>query len=239
MYGTGIFYDTGAGFFYGGLVRRKNVVNTMLACTFIMGLSVVMWILFGYSLSFGGNHAGIIGDFRWFGLNGIGMGDAGPYAPTIPHFVYIAFQMMFAMITPALITGSLVGRVKFKALFIFILLWSIVVYYPMAHMVWGEGGLLAELGSVDFAGGNVVHISSGVSALVLQLYLEEEKDMSIQHIVYTTYLLLRLELLFSGLAGLDSMQEVLLRLTDLRHMLSLPQQYQAPAQCFHGCLLMW
>lgn len=130
------FMTPGLAFFYGGLVRRKNVVNTMLACTFIMGLSVVMWILFGYSLSFGGNHAGIIGDFRWFGLNGIGMGDAGPYAPTIPHFVYIAFQMMFAMITPALITGSLVGRVKFKALFIFILLWSIVVYYPM-HIWYG------------------------------------------------------------------------------------------------------
>ena len=160
------FMTPGLAFFYGGLVRRKNVVNTMMACTFIMGLSVVMWILFGYSLSFGGNHGGIIGDFRWFCLNGIGMDDAGPYAATIPHFVYIAFQMMFAMITPALITGSLVGRVKFKALFFFVLFWSILVYYPMAHMVWGEGGFLAEIGSVDFAGGNVVHISSGVSALV-------------------------------------------------------------------------
>lgn len=179
------FMTPGLAFFYGGLVRRKNVVNTMLACTFIMGLSVVMWILFGYSLSFGGNHAGIIGDFRWFGLNGIGMDDAGPYAPTIPHFVYIAFQMMFAMITPALITGSLVGRVKFKALFIFILLWSIVVYYPMAHMVWGEGGLLAELGSVDFAGGNVVHISSGVSALVFAIILGRRKGY--EHTAYRVH----------------------------------------------------
>ena len=179
------FMTPGLAFFYGGLVRRKNVVNTMLACTFIMGLSVVMWILFGYSLSFGGNHAGIIGDFRWFGLNGIGMGDAGPYAPTIPHFVYIAFQMMFAMITPALITGSLVGRVKFKALFIFILLWSIVVYYPMAHMVWGDGGLLAELGSVDFAGGNVVHISSGVSALVFAIILGRRKGY--EHTAYRVH----------------------------------------------------
>ena len=169
------FMTPGLAFFYGGLVRRKNVVNTMMACTFIMGLSVVMWILFGYSLSFGGNHGGIIGDFRWFCLNGIGMGDAGPYAATIPHFVYIAFQMMFAMITPALITGSLVGRVKFKALFFFVLFWSILVYYPMAHMGWGEGGFLAEIGSVDFAGGNVVHISSGVSALVFAIVLGRRK----------------------------------------------------------------
>lgn len=165
------FMTPGLAFFYGGLVRRKNVVNTMMACVAIMGLSVVMWVLFGYSLSFGGDHAGIIGDFRWFGLSGIGMDEAGPYAATIPHLVFVALQMMFAMITPALITGSLVGRVKFKALFLFIALWSVVVYYPMAHMVWGEGGFLAEIGSVDFAGGNVVHISSGVSALVFALIL--------------------------------------------------------------------
>ena len=165
------FMTPGLAFFYGGLVRRKNVVNTMMACVAIMGLSVVMWVLFGYSLSFGGDHAGIIGDFRWFGLSGIGMDEAGPYAATIPHLVFVAFQMMFAMITPALITGSLVGRVKFKALFLFIALWSVVVYYPRAHMVWGEGGFLAEIGSVDFAGGNVVHISSGVSALVFALIL--------------------------------------------------------------------
>lgn len=165
------FMTPGLAFFYGGLVRRKNVVNTMMACTSIMGLSVVLWVLCGYSLSFGGNHAGIIGDFRWFGLNGIAMDEAGPYAATIPHLVFVAFQMMFAMITPALITGSLVGRVRFKALFLFILLWSFVVYYPMAHMVWGEGGFLAAIGSVDFAGGNVVHISSGVSALVFALAL--------------------------------------------------------------------
>lgn len=164
------FMTPGLAFFYGGLVRRKNVVSTMMACVSIMGLSVVMWALFGYSLAFGGNHAGIIGDFRWFGLEGVGM-ETGPYADTIPHLVFCAFQMMFAMITPALITGALVGRMKFKALFIFIALWSIVVYYPLAHMVWGEGGFLAEIGSVDFAGGDVVHISSGVSALVLAIIL--------------------------------------------------------------------
>lgn len=176
------FMTPGLAFFYGGLVRRKNVVNTMMACTAIMGLSVVMWVLFGYSLSFGGNHAGIIGDFRWFGLNGIAMDEAGPYADNIPHLVFAAFQMMFAMITPALITGSLVGRVKFKAMFLFIALWSVVVYYPMAHMVWGEGGLLAAIGSVDFAGGNVVHISSGVSALVFALVLGRRRGY--EHTAY-------------------------------------------------------
>ena len=164
------FMTPGLAFFYGGLVRRKNVCNTMMACVAIMGLSVVLWTLFGYSLAFGGNHGGIIGDFRWIALNGVGW-EAGPYADTIPHLVFCAFQMMFAMITPALITGSLVGRMKFKALLLFVTLWSFVVYYPLAHMVWGEGGLLAEIGSVDFAGGDVVHISSGISALVLAIIL--------------------------------------------------------------------
>ena len=168
------FMTPGLAFFYGGLVRRKNVCNTMMACVAIMGLSVLLWTMFGYSLSFGGNHAGIIGDFRWAFLNDVGW-EAGPYADTIPHLVFAAFQMMFAMITPALITGAVVGRMRFKALFSFIALWSFLVYYPMAHMVWGEGGFLAAIGSVDFAGGNVVHIGSGVSALVLATYLGRRK----------------------------------------------------------------
>lgn len=168
------FMTPGLAFFYGGLVRRKNVVNTMMACGAIMGLSVVMWTLFGYSLAFGGNHGGIIGDFRWFALNGVGW-EPGPYADTIPHLVFVAFQMMFAMITPALITGAVVGRMRFKALFFFIAIWFLIVYYPMAHMVWGDGGFLAAIGSVDFAGGNVVHISSGVSALVLAIYLGQRR----------------------------------------------------------------
>ena len=168
------FMTPGLAFFYGGLVRRKNVVNTMMACGAIMGLSVVMWTLFGYSLAFGGNHGGIIGDLRWFALNGVGW-EPGPYADTIPHLVFVAFQMMFAMITPALITGAVVGRMRFKALFFFVAIWSLIVYYPMAHMVWGDGGFLAAIGSVDFAGGNVVHISSGVSALVLAIYLGQRR----------------------------------------------------------------
>ena len=163
------FMTPGLAFFYGGLVRRKNVVNTMMACAAIMGLSVVMWTLFGYSLAFGGNHGGIIGDFRWFAMNGVGW-EPGPYADTIPHLVFAAFQMMFAMITPALITGAVVGR-----MFLFVAIWSVIVYYPMAHMVWGDGGFLAAIGSVDFAGGNVVHISSGISALVLAIYLKQRR----------------------------------------------------------------
>ena len=168
------FMTPGLAFFYGGLVRRKNVVNTMMAIVMIMGLSVVMWALLGYSLAFGGNHGGIIGDFRWFGLEGVGW-DIGPYSDSIPNLVFCAFQMMFAIITPALITGSVVGRMKFKALFIFVAIWSIIVYYPLAHMVWGQGGFLAELGSVDFAGGDVVHISSGITALVLAIILGKRK----------------------------------------------------------------
>ena len=172
--GLVFFMTPGLAFFYGGLVRRKNVVNTMMAIVMIMGLSVVMWALLGYSLAFGGNHGGIIGDFRWFGLEGVGW-DIGPYSDSIPNLVFCAFQMMFAIITPALITGSVVGRMKFKALFIFVAIWSVIVYYPLAHMVWGQGGLLAELGSVDFAGGDVVHISSGITALVLAIILGKRK----------------------------------------------------------------
>ena len=175
------FMTPGLAFFYGGLVRRKNVGNTMMACVAIMGISVVMWVLFGYSLAFGGNHAGIIGDFRWFAFSDIGM-ETGPYFEKIPHLVFAAFQMMFAMITPALITGALVGRLKFKALFFFVIFWSVIVYYPLAHMVWGEGGLLAEIGSVDFAGGDVVHISSGISALVLAVLIGKRRGYE-----HTTY----------------------------------------------------
>ena len=178
------FMTPGLAFFYGGLVRRKNVVNTMMACVSIMGLAVVMWALFGYSLAFGGNHGGVIGDFRWLGLSGVGM-EAGPYADNIPHLVFCAFQMMFAIITPALFTGALVGRMRFKALFLFVALWSVVVYYPLAHMVWGEGGLLAAIGSVDFAGGNVVHISSGVTALVMAVLLGRRRGY--EHTVYRVH----------------------------------------------------
>ena len=199
------FMTPGLAFFYGGLVRRKNVCNTMMACVSIMGLSVVMWALFGYSLAFGGNHGGIIGDLRWIGLNNVGM-KPGPYADTIPHLVFCAFQMMFAMITPALITGSLVGRMKFKALFLFVAIWSVIVYYPMAHMVWGEGGLLAAIGSVDFAGGDVVHISSGVSALVLAIILGKRRgyEVTTYRIHNIPFVVLGASLLWFGWFGFNA-----------------------------------
>ena len=165
----------GLAFFYGGMVRRKNVVNTMMTSIFVIGIATVMWVLFGYSLAFVVDHLGIIGDLSHLGLVGL-TGKVGEYASTIPDLGFAMFQMMFAIITPALITGAVAGRMKFKALFLFIIFWSTLVYYPMAHMVWGIGGFLAKIGSVDFAGGNVVHISSGVSALVLCLVLGKRKD---------------------------------------------------------------
>ncbi|MGN0055735.1 MAG: ammonium transporter [Atopobiaceae bacterium] len=165
-----LFMTPGLAFFYGGLGRRKNVANNIMASFFIVGLEIVMWMVFGFTLAFGSDHGGIIGGFDYLLMGGVGS-DAGPYAATIPFMAYALFQMMFAIITPALITGAIAGRMRFKALFLFILLWTIVVYYPIAHMVWGQGGILAAIGSVDFAGGNVVHISSGVSALVLCICL--------------------------------------------------------------------
>ncbi|MDR0434698.1 MAG: ammonium transporter [Gracilibacteraceae bacterium] len=166
----------GLGFFYGGLGRRKNVVSNLMASVFITGLGMVLWVLIGYTLAFGGNTGGVIGSFAHVGMSGFAPGellDPAAENGSIPILVFAAFQMMFALITPAILTGSVAGRMNFKALFIFIALWSLVVYYPLAHMVWGEGGLLGAgwLQSLDFAGGNVVHISSGVSGLVLCLLL--------------------------------------------------------------------
>ena len=160
----------GLAFFYGGMVRRKNVLNTLMSSFFICGLASLMWVIIGYSLSFGNDIGGIIGGLNFFGFIGVGAAPSA-YAPTIPHELFAAFQMMFAVITPALITGSLTGRMKFSSLFIFIGLWSLLVYYPLAHMVWGAGGLINSLGAVDFAGGDVVHISSGVSGLVACIIL--------------------------------------------------------------------
>ena len=169
------FMTPGLAFFYGGLVRRKNVLNTMLSSFFIMGLASMMWVLVGYSLSFSGNCGGVIGNLKSFCMANVGW-EPGAYADGIPALLFAAFQMMFAIITPALITGSVAGRMRFKALFAFIALWLLIVYFPMAHMVWGKGGLLGEvLGSVDFAGGNVAHISSGVSGLVLSLMLGKRR----------------------------------------------------------------
>ena len=195
----------GLAFFYGGLVRRKNVVNTMMTSIFVIGIAAVMWTLFGYSLAFGNDHFGIIGDFSWLGLQGI-EGSTTDYVSTIPHLEFAIFQMMFAIITPALITGAVAGRMKFKALFLFIILWSVIVYYPMAHMVWGVGGFLAKIGSVDFAGGNVVHISSGVSALILCIVLGKRKDyLRVQYHVHNIpFVVLGASLLLFGWFGFNA-----------------------------------
>lgn len=195
----------GLAFFYGGLVRRKNVVNTMMTSVFVIGIAAIMWALFGYSLAFGNDHFGIIGDFSWLGLQGI-EGSTTDYVSTVPHLEFAIFQMMFAIITPALITGAVAGRMKFKALFLFIILWSVIVYYPMAHMVWGLGGFLAKIGSIDFAGGNVVHISSGVSALVLCIVLGKRKDyLRVQYHVHNIpFVVLGASLLLFGWFGFNA-----------------------------------
>jgi Amt family ammonium transporter len=157
------------GFFYGGLVRRKNVLATIMHSFFILALISVQWVLWGYTLAFGPDHGGLIGGLDWAVLRGVGQ-DPGPYAPTVPHEAYMVFQMMFAVITPALITGAFAERKRFKAFVVFTLLWATLVYDPVAHWVWG-GGWLGQLGALDFAGGTVVHITSGVSALVAALVL--------------------------------------------------------------------
>ena len=199
------FMTPGLAFFYGGLVRRKNVLNTMISSFFIMGLASLLWVLVGYSLSFSGNCGGVIGNLKSFCMNNVGW-EPGAYADGIPALLFAAFQMMFAMITPALITGSLVGRMKFKALSLFVTLWSFVVYYPLAHMVWGEGGLLAEIGSVDFAGGDVVHISSGVSALVLAIILGRRRgyEVTTYRIHNIPFVVLGASLLWFGWFGFNA-----------------------------------
>ena len=194
----------GLAFFYGGLVKRKNAINTIISSVFIMGLGSILWVLIGYSLSFSGDVGGMIGNFQWFGLNGVDVAP-GPFAPSIPNLSFAIFQMMFAIITPALITGAIAERMRFSSLFIFIGIWSIVVYYPLAHMVWG-GGFLQKIGAVDFAGGNVVHISSGVSALVLALILGKRKHhgKATYHPHNVPFVLLGAALLWFGWFGFNS-----------------------------------
>jgi Amt family ammonium transporter len=162
----------GLALFYGGLVRRKNVLSTIMQSIFILALVSVTWVLFGFTLAFGKdvNGWGLIGGLDFIGLRGVGK-DPLVYAPTIPGSAFMAFQMMFAIITPALITGAFAERKKFKAFVIFTLLWTVFVYSPIAHWVWGDGGWLRNMGALDFAGGTVVHISSGVAALVAALVL--------------------------------------------------------------------
>lgn len=168
----------GLALFYGGLVRKKNVLATMMQSFTLMALATVLWAIAGYSLAFGEGNA-FIGDLRYLMLEGVGQ-EPSSYAATIPHLTWMVFQMMFAIITPALITGAFAERMKFSAMCLFMVLWSFLVYYPMAHMVWGAGGLLnafsgGAIPCYDFAGGTVVHITSGVSALVCAIYIGKRR----------------------------------------------------------------
>ncbi|MCX5878369.1 MAG: ammonium transporter [Deltaproteobacteria bacterium] len=161
----------GLALFYGGMVRGKNVLGTIMQSYIILALITLEWVLWGYSLSFGPDHGGIIGGLDWFGLRGVGMEPHETYGPTIPHYAFMIFQCMFAVITPALITGAFAERMKFISFLLFTVLWATFVYNPLAHWVWGSGGWMAKMGALDFAGGTVVHISSGVSALAAALFV--------------------------------------------------------------------
>ncbi len=161
----------GLALFYGGMVRRKNVLGTIMQSFIAMGVITVQWVLFGYSLAFGPDVLHLIGSLKWFGLSGVGMAPNPSYAPSIPAETFMLFQMMFAVITPALITGAIAERFKFKTYLVFLLLWATVVYDPLAHWVWGVGGWIRALGALDFAGGLVVHVSSGISALAAAILI--------------------------------------------------------------------
>lgn len=161
------------GFFYGGLVQRKNVLSTLVHSMFTLAMVSVIWVLWGYSLTFGPDIGGLIGNLDWIGLKDVGQ-EPGPYAATIPHLAFVGFQMMFAAITPALITGAFAERISFKAFIMLVLLWSTLVYAPVAHWVWG-GGWIFKLGALDFAGGTVIHITSGIAAVVTAKVLGPRK----------------------------------------------------------------
>jgi ammonium transporter, Amt family len=210
----------GLAFFYGGLVRSRNVLNTMMMSLVLMAVVGVTWVLWGYSLAFSYDAVGaagkdgiipvttnqFIGNLNWFGLNGVAFDkpDGAGYAPTIPHQVFMIYEMMFAIITPALISGAIVERMSFKAYFWFILIWSTVIYSPLAHMVWGKG-YLGTLGALDFAGGTVVHISSGVSAAVAAWMIGSRRTYPNQPAAphNVPYVLLGIGLLWFGWFGFN------------------------------------
>lgn len=165
----------GLGLFYAGMVRKKNALATILQSFIMVGIVGVLWVLYGYSLAFGKDHWGLIGSLDWIGLRGVGQDPNPDYAPTIPHIGFVMFQAMFAIITPALISGAFAERMRFKAFVLFMILWFTVVYVPIAHWVWAPGGWLRELGVLDFAGGIVVHLSSGIAALCCAIVLGRRK----------------------------------------------------------------
>ncbi len=170
----------GLALFYGGMVRRKNVLGTIMHSFVAMGIITIQWVIFGYSLSFGPDIGHFIGNLDWAGLKSVGFEPNADYGPTVPHQAYMIFQMMFAIITPALISGAIAERFKFSTYVVFITVWAFLVYDPLAHWVWGTGGWLKEMGALDFAGGLVVHISSGVSALACVLVLGKRKGYQVE-----------------------------------------------------------
>ena len=163
----------GLALFYGGMVRSKNVLSTIMQSFICLGIVSIIWVLYGYSMAFGPDVHGIIGNLDWAGLKGVTTG-TGPYSDTIPHLLFCAFQLMFAIITPALITGAFAERIKFSAFLVFTILWSTLVYFPVCHWVWG-GGWISDHGGLDFAGGTVIHINSGAAALVAALLVGKRK----------------------------------------------------------------
>src|SRR3989339_437511 len=195
----------GLALFYGGMVRRKNVLGTIMQSFIALGVMSVLWVLYGYSLSFGPDVGHIIGNLDWVGLRGVGLEPNPDYAATIPHQAFMIFQMMFAVITPALITGAFAERFKFKTYIIFLILWSTLVYFPLAHWVWGVGGWIRNLGALDFAGGLVVHISSGVSALAAAIIVGKRRKHGVEQMAphNLTMTLLGAALLWFGWFGFN------------------------------------
>ena len=165
----------GLALFYGGMARNKNVLATLMQSFIMLGVITVTWVLWGYSMAFGPDHGGIIGGLDWFGLKGVGIEPSSDYGPTIPHAAFMIFQCMFAIITPALITGAFAEQMKFSAFLLFTILWATFVYNPLAHWVWGVGGWIGKMGALDFAGGTVVHISSGISALAAAVIIGKRR----------------------------------------------------------------
>ncbi len=196
----------GLALFYGGLVRRKNVLSTMMQSFFILCMISIQWVLWGYSLAFGPDAGGVIGNFAWAALRGVTLAPNPDYAATIPHQLFMAYQMMFAVITPALITGAFAERIKFPAFAVFTLLWATLVYDPVAHWVWAKGGWLRNLGALDFAGGTVVHITSGVSALVFALAIGRRIGYPVQSPAphNMTYTLVGAAMLWFGWFGFNA-----------------------------------
>jgi Amt family ammonium transporter len=193
-----VLMTPGLAFFYGGMVRQKNLLSTLMMSLVMLGLISILWAFYGYSVSFGPDFKGLFGTLQWAGLMNVGIEPSGTYAPTVPHFLFMMFQAAFAIITVALITGGVVERIRFSALLIFSAIWFTVVYCPVAHWIWGSGGWLAQLGAIDFAGGLVVHVNAGFAALAVALVLGprtgfQEKEVmepnSIPYVVLGTALL--------------------------------------------------